>query len=362
MTRVAAVRCGGGLDRRREDKSCVAYAMPRLLVLGVAAVWGTNFGTVKMVEDAGLGVSVAAMARFTLAAAALAPGFYAQVVREGVEDGSEFVSSTIGIGLWVSLGYAAQSLALLTTEANKSAFICSLCVVFVPLFERVLFGVRKGPEAWLSKCSAPALAVAGVAMLELGGVSAPATGDAWALLQAVGFAMGFIGNHRVLERWPRLALSSAAMQLATVAVLSTVWAAVDASRAAGALVAPDVMTAFMSPKVATALLYTGLVTTALTVWLENVALVHVSPSEMTVLLSTEPMWASAFSAVLLGEHMGQQAVAGGALILAACLVYQAQNVYVGRVPTDVWKKIGCVVPAGLFSAFHVFLGGIAPPS
>ena len=42
-----------------------------------------------------------------------------------------------------------------------------------------------------------------------------------------------------------------------------------------------------------------------------------------MLLSTEPLWAALFAAFLLGEALGLNDVAGGALIVGACLVNAA---------------------------------------
>jgi drug/metabolite transporter (DMT)-like permease len=42
-------------------------------------------------------------------------------------------------------------------------------------------------------------------------------------------------------------------------------------------------------------------------------------SEASVLLATEPIWAAAFAAALLGEAVGANDVAGGALIVLGCV-------------------------------------------
>ena len=91
----------------------------------------------------------------------------------------------------------------MTTTASKSAFICSLSVIFVPLMDAVL-SARHGKEAKLAKAVKAAekksqggvfanlngpwfpalLAAAGVACLELIGVEGgPNSGDLWALGQ-----------------------------------------------------------------------------------------------------------------------------------------------------------------------------------
>ena len=68
------------------------------------------------------------------------------------------------MGLWVSLGYITQAIGLETTVASKSAFICSLSVVVVPLINGVLG--RKIPT---SSYIASVLAVFGVGLLTLEG-------------------------------------------------------------------------------------------------------------------------------------------------------------------------------------------------
>ncbi|CAN0442085.1 unnamed protein product, partial [Ectocarpus fasciculatus] len=104
------------------------------------------------------------------------------------------------VGLLNAIGYWAQSESLMTTTASKSAFICSLAVVFVPLLDAVLGGDKnKDSSEVAEKAGAggggvfaamngpwfPALlAAAGVACLELIGVEGgPNSGDVWALVQ-----------------------------------------------------------------------------------------------------------------------------------------------------------------------------------
>ncbi|CAN0486380.1 unnamed protein product, partial [Hapterophycus canaliculatus] len=110
------------------------------------------------------------------------------------------------VGLLNAIGYWAQSESLMTTTASKSAFICSLAVVFVPVLDALL-GAKDTPEAArekaLEKTAAKAkgngggvfaamngpwfpalLAAAGVACLELIGAEGGAnSGDVWALVQ-----------------------------------------------------------------------------------------------------------------------------------------------------------------------------------
>ena len=54
-------------------------------------------------------------------------------------------------------------------------------------------------------------------------------------------------------------------------------------------------------------------------FLETTALSRLSSTEASLLYSTEPVWAAVFGCLVLGERLTPAAVAGGALIVAACL-------------------------------------------
>jgi drug/metabolite transporter (DMT)-like permease len=54
--------------------------------------------------------------------------------------------------------------------------------------------------------------------------------------------------------------------------------------------------------------------------METLALKTLSAADTTLIFSTEPLWGAAFASVVMGEHFGPTAIAGGALILAGCLV------------------------------------------
>ena len=66
------------------------------------------------------------------------------------------------------------------------------------------------------------------------------------------------------------------------------------------------------------LLWVGLVTTSMTVFLETLAMEKVSAAESAVIYSSEPIWGTAFAAMLLGETIGWNTGIGAVLIILAC--------------------------------------------
>ena len=103
------------------------------------------------------------------------------------------------------------------------------------------------------------------------GVGDVGWGDAWAVLQAVGFGTSFFITEKMMAKDPSQALPITAAQCAVVAAITACWAAVDGlaldgwmldegrravSTLPGLLLGPSMRT------VAAAALWTGLVTTA----------------------------------------------------------------------------------------------------
>lgn len=78
------------------------------------------------------------------------------------------------------------------------------------------------------------------------------------------------------------------------------------------------------------MLYTGLWGTAATIWLQVTIFKRLPAVDASVILSTEPLWAAGFAALMLGDVVGPNTVVGGALIVAALAV----NEEVLTLPSD----------------------------
>jgi len=304
----------GGETQGIKDKSGMpglagldGISTARLVILGVAALYGTNFGSVKILESS-LDPSAAAFVRFGIASLAMLP-LLKNLRKEAIRPGLE-------IGTLAFMGYFAQGVGLQTCHASTVAFLCSLAVVVCPLLD-VLEGARLGTKAWTSV----GLAIAGTAVLELAGADMPGTGDLWALIQPLAFGAGFWRCERAMRQLPDQAAPLTAIQILTVDLLSMVWMLSDTAMHPGSAghVMQEILHSLQDAHLLLALLWTGIATTAITVGLETWALGKLTSAETTVLFATEPLWGTAFAHVMLGEHVGSNAFVGGSLILAACL-------------------------------------------
>ncbi|KAL7556502.1 hypothetical protein ACA910_009065 [Epithemia clementina (nom. ined.)] len=346
----------------KENQGELTLWAARGILLIIAALWGTNFACVKYLNDlcfhppCNHPPSEFAFARFGIAALASVPLLLKQrrdVIMAGFE-----------CGLWITLGYVSQSMALASISAGECAFICSLTVVFVPIVSMLLYG----QPLKVKDLVAGAIAISGVAVLEgmvdvrsLLGI-APAlaaaresiattaasavssssletaaaaataggeplgmlahavgvtTGDLVALGQPMGFGFAFTRIEHYQEKFrnvPNRVLTIAASQCVMVGILSFFWLLYDYDG-----VIPNFEYMIEPHRIAT-LAWTGIVTTLVAIYMEGIALQKASATDASIAFASEPVWASLFGFILLGETLGFNAYAGGSIIMAACLI------------------------------------------
>ena len=305
----------------------------RVTLLTVAAFYGTNFGCVKILDQA-LNPSVAATLRFSLAALVFLPYLVQHAKRN-----PRLILGGLEVGIYSFFGYWAQAHSLMTSSASTAAFICSLSVIVVPLLEATL-GTEKADSKvpWYQPLLPALLATAGVGCLELGGSEAPGVGDLWAFAQPLFFGLGFwrVEGYMKGSREPGEAQAFTGAMMAMVAAGSMVWAGHDflwpllqlqQQADAGGIAAEGGVVAALQGQLAhlsdwhvgLAVLWTGIMTTAITSYGENMAMKSLSSSETTVIFSTEPLWGTAFAALALGESIGPNVFIGAFFILSACV-------------------------------------------
>eukprot|EP00977_Amphora_coffeiformis_P009725 scaffold2243_cov165-Amphora_coffeaeformis.AAC.5 len=310
----------------------------RGVVVVLCAVWASNFAAIKLVvAEPGVDSSLYAVARFGLATASLIPFAFSKMrgSDEVTSDSlslppstgmdAETLKGAIICGSWVAFGYIGQLLGLLTTTASKSCVICSLHCVFVAAVAE-LWRTRETKKPYDVRVLAPAaLAVMGVSIVELWGASNGANiGDVLSFAQPIGFGMGYLQLENLMAKRPDLALPVSAIKLAMVTLASLFYFEVGPLLSHGAaewtLRLPDFGPILSSPTALGGVLYTGLVTTALALWVESIAFARVAATDASLILTTEPLFAAAFGAVALGETFGGSDYLGAACIIGACVL------------------------------------------
>jgi len=300
-----------------DDDDDAAVWKARALLVGAAALYGTNFSLVKLLGDT-MPEGVSLTLRFALASAVTLPWLFDE---GGIQlpNADVLMATWLGfeVGLWNSIGYVAQAVGLETTPASKSAFICSLAVVVVPLLD-FFTGKRIETRQWVGAF----LAVVGVAFLELGGVGGGgdalmlSKGDLLSLVQPFAFGLGFWKTEKALQRYPSQARRLTAAQLLAIFTASACYGL--------SAIGPSALQTYpwaewlTSPTILFSLFWTGCITTALTIFMENKAMETLSAAEATVIFATEPIWGTAFATVVMSEQLGVNSAIGAAFIMSAC--------------------------------------------
>ncbi|GKY97848.1 hypothetical protein MPSEU_000742700 [Mayamaea pseudoterrestris] len=289
----------------------------RLLLLGASALYGTNFSFVKLIGRANIPVGASSTLRFGMAALTTFPCL---LKSEGLSTKEQWMPILLGceIGLYNAMGYVAQAIALKTTSASNAAFLCSLVVIVVPFLD-----FCKGKCLSRQQLFGTFMAIVGVGLLQMGNFLA--TGNAtfalssgdWAnILQPICFGMGFWRMEHLMAKYPSQAKRSTAAQLLIVFLVC--WA-FSALAEPGALQMEQVLVWLSDAHILFGVFWTGCISTALTVFMETVALKSLSAAETTLIFSTEPIWGAAFAAALIDEHLGIDRTIGAVLILLGCV-------------------------------------------
>jgi drug/metabolite transporter (DMT)-like permease len=193
------------------------------------------------------------------------------------------------------------------TSATNAGLIISLTMVFTPLAESRVRGVRL-PGAFLA---AAGLSVAGVALLTQGaGFTAPSGGDLLMLGAAVARTVHVLAMARMESVRGADALSLTTVQLGGAVAVFTVLVAVPGTGASPWAAAADFGAGDW-----VWLVYLSVFCTLFAFFVQMWAVRRTSPSRVSLLLGTEPVWAAAVGIALAGDRPGWLGLVGAVLVL-----------------------------------------------
>jgi drug/metabolite transporter (DMT)-like permease len=275
-----------------------------LSLVGICVIWGTSFAIVKsVVGDTNPATFIAA--RFALAAALL--GLIAGRRLRKLD--RQLWKAGFVLAVPLMLGFLTQTYGLQGTTASKAGFITGMHVVFTPFLERKVLKNRIMPY----QTTGVGVAVAGLGLLMLDRLSPPTYGDLLVLACAFCFAVHIILLARYSPTMDGLLLSFTQMA----------WAAVFSVLAAGS----DVVQILQFDKdLVLSVAYLGATGTALAYLVQTTAQKYTPPTRAALILQTEPVFASIFARLWLGERFSMQQAIGAILILAGILLCQAGDI------------------------------------
>ena len=272
-----------------------------LLLLLVAASWGSTYLVAKELVTPESVVALMAV-RMVLAAVVMAAIVAAR------SDRLTAAELRVGVVLGVLLAavFAFETFGIAHTSATNAGLIISLTMVFTPTLESVV-NKRRLPGTFFLAAS---VAVVGVALLAgNGALEPPSLGDLLILVAAIVRAVHVTTMQKLSSGKPMNSLNLTTVQLATCAALFSA-----TSMFYGETIPQYV--AQVDGAGWALFLYLVLVCTVFAFFVQTWAVRRTSPSRVSLLLGTEPIWAAIVGITIAHDAVGFAGYVGIALILA----------------------------------------------
>lgn len=268
-------------------------------MLIVAAVWGSSYSVVKLALVYQPVLSFIAT-RFILSTLVLLPFAWGALRRAP----RFYLGTGLPLGGIVFAIFLCETFGAANTTASNAALLAGLNVLFTPLANRVVAGVRLDRGI----LGLAVLYIAGTACLT-GGLADIRLGDVLFVGAALLRGFNVPLTKRLTQGQEVSTLAVTVVQLGTVAVGMTVLAWLHDGRSALSL--PTAREYWV------AVLFLAVICMGLAFYVQTHMTRVMSPVRVAFLLGTEPVFGVLSSMLLLGEVIGWRTALGGGLIVAA---------------------------------------------
>jgi drug/metabolite transporter (DMT)-like permease len=273
-----------------------------IMLLLVAAVWGGSYAVAKQATQQLPVLEFIALRfglTFVVLLPALKPLFHAQW-RQGIAVGGLLGANLLAI-------FVCETFGVSLTTASNAAFLISLCVALTPFVEWWLLGQRPEQRVFW----AAGLSAVGAAMLS---ATSPADmsmgwGDGLMVIAAFLRAVMVCMTRRLAGRHSMPALTLTAVQSGVMGLGA---AALSLVVSKGAWHMPPATASFWW-----GMAYLVLLCTVFAFFAQNHAASHSSPSRVSLLMGSEPVFGALIAVHGFGETVGAWGWAGGLLIVVA---------------------------------------------
>ncbi|MEH7238073.1 DMT family transporter [Bacillus sp. JJ1562] len=282
--------------------------MGELSLTIVAIIWGSGFVASAVSLEHYTPYQILAI-RFLIGVILLSLVFYKKL--KHIKKSTIIKGSIIGIFLYVA--FALQTVGLVYTTPSKNAFLTAVNVVIVPFIAFFLYKRKMDKFEWLGAF----LAITGIGVLSLKFSGEVNIGDLLTLLCAVGFAFHIFYTAQFVKDEDPVLLT--VIQMAIAAILGFI------------VVIFRGETHFsMNVEGVSNVLYLGVFSTTIAFLLQTIAQKYTTETNAAIILSTEALWGTVFSIIILSEILSIKMIIGAILILAAIIISETKLKFIKK--------------------------------
>lgn len=269
-----------------------------LLMMITAVMWGSGFVGMSVGLEHWSVMQLMAL-RFTLATILLAIIFNKKL---RLISKSVFWKGSI-LGAILFIAFALQTLGLAYTTPSKNAFLTAINVIIVPIIAYMIYKRRFDRFEVL----AALIAIVGIGFLSLQDSFTINLGDLLSILCAFAFAYDIFYTNVFVKKEDALALTI--VQFFAASIFSWI----------GVLVLGEIPTS-ASVEGVVIIFYLAVFCTLIAYVCQNIGMQFADPTKSALILSTESIFGTLFSVVLLGEILTGRMIFGCFLIFTAILI------------------------------------------
>ncbi|MER1985781.1 MAG: DMT family transporter [Solibacillus sp.] len=276
-----------------------------ILMLITAVMWGSGFVGMAMGLEY-LTVFQLMAGRFILATVLLCLVFYKKL---------KLITKTVlwkgaVLGAILFTAFTLQTWGLEYTTPSKNAFLTAINVIIVPIIAYLIY--KRKIDRFESL--AAMLAVVGIGFLSLQGSMTINIGDLLSIICAVAFAFDIFYTNVFVKTEDALALTI--VQFATAALLGVI----------SVVMLGEVPTQ-VAPEAVYILLYLAVFCTLIAYACQNVGMQYANPTKSAIILSTEALFGTIFSVILLHEMLTGRMIFGCILIFVAIIFAEVKPTF-----------------------------------
>lgn len=276
-----------------------------LLMLITAVMWGSGFvGMAKGLEYWSVFQLMAG--RFFLASVILSVVFYKKL--KLINKSVLWKGATLGAILFV--GFAIQTWGLEYTTPSKNAFLTAINVIIVPIIAYVIYKRRIDRFEFI----AAGVAIVGIGFLSLQDSLTINIGDFLSILCAFAFAFDIFYTNVFVKTEDALALTI--VQFYTATICSVI----------GVVVLGDYPTTYSAEGLGI-IVYLAVFCTGVAYVCQNIGMQYANSTKSAIILSTEALFGTMFSVLLLNELLTGRMIFGCILIFFAILFAEVKPTF-----------------------------------